>query len=159
MSIARKFIKSMRATGFVDVMKTYGFSLTSDYPFFYRVRGDFIDCISMQPLAAGKGVRVRISVVKFDMYPDYDRTQFPKKFSNVFSNISNKRINEKGVSFSSGNWDTSGVGRFEKTFTAMASLLETDVLPWFDAIDTDKKLYDSIFEDFLENGRYDFLLK
>ena len=159
MSVARKFIKSMRETGFVDIMKAHEFSLTSDYPFFFRMRGDLIDCLAMQPLAAGKGVRVGIGVVKLDMYPDYDRGEFPKKFSKCYRNISNKYLSQGGVGYSSGNWDTSGVGRFEKTFTAMAKLIESDVLPWFDAIDTNKKLYESIFEDYRDNDRYGFLLK
>ena len=158
MSIARKFLKNMKATGFHETMENYGFSLAADYPFFYRLRGELVDCIILQPLAAGKGMRVHVSVVKMDMYPNYDVSVFPKGFTSHHLNITEKFINEEGISYYSGHWDTSGVGRFEKTFSAMSELLETEVLPWFDEIDTDKKVYESIFEDFKDDGEFDYLL-
>ena len=158
MSIASKFIKSMEETGFVDTITELGFTLEKDDLIFYRKRNDFIDCISLQPLAAGKGVRLGVSVVRLEMYPEHEKTDFPRNFTKRFRNISNKYISSRGVGYSTGNWDTSGVGRFQKTFDEISSLLITDVLPWFNAIDTNRTLYESIFEDSRENGKYDFLL-
>ncbi len=148
----------MVATGFCEKMESVGFTLANDHIWFYRKRGELIDCITLQPLAAGKGVRFGISVHKLDMYPDYDASTFPSSFSKHARNISNKYISDEGVGFSLGDWDTSGVGRVEKTFSAVSKLLETDILPWFDEVNSDKKLYDSIFDDFKTNGKYEYLL-
>ena len=157
MSVARNFIKSLKEVGFHETMESLGFSLASDYPMFYRFRGELIDCIVLQPVASGMGVMLHTSVVKLEMYPDYDAATFPKGFSKYFRNIANKFISEDGIGFDTGDWDTSGVGRFEKTFKEISSLLNSDVLPWFEEINSNQKLYESIFEDYQED--YDYLLK
>jgi len=148
----------MKATGFVETIESVGFTLASDRIWFYRKRSDLIDCIILQPLAAGKGVRLSASVLRLDMYPEYDASTFPKGFTSHARNIANKYISEDGIGFSTGDWDTSGVGRFEKAFSAISDLLESDIVPWFDDIDSSQKLYDSIFEDLRTEGKYDYLL-
>jgi hypothetical protein len=159
MSIDDVFKKNMRATGFIEVIKDAGFLLAKDRVWFYRKRSDFIDYFMFQPIASGKGVRIGVSVLKFDMFPEYDYSSFPSGFSNHARNISNKYVSKRGISFAIGDWDTSGVGRFERTFKELSGLLEDKIIPWFDAIDTNKKLYDSIFEDYKDDGSYDYLLE
>ena len=156
MSVVTDFKQYIRDSGFLELMESHGFSLAKEKLWFYRLRGEFIDCLTLQTIAAGKGVRFHVSTYVFDMFPEYDESQFPKGFIYVKSNIANKFLNESGVGFSSGNWDTSGKGRALKTLKEASDLVESDLLPWFEHIDSRKKLYESIFEP--EDSGFDYLL-
>ena len=115
------FKRRLKNTQLVDGMKSIGFSVGPDFLFFYRLRGEFIDLINLQPLAGGDGLRIHVSVYHPSILPNYDMTKFPKGLGSACGNISYLYLTTKGIAYGGNHWKTKTDDIFTKkikNFTA-----------------------------------------
>lgn len=154
------FKRRLKDTRLVDGMKGIGFSVGPDFLFFYRLRGEFIDLINLQPLAGGNGLRIHVSVYLPSILPNYDMTKFPKGLGSACGNISYLYLTTNGIAYGGNHWKTKTDDIFQDSVNGILAKVESELIPWFDSIETKKDLYNSIHENVrVDNGDYSRMLE
>ena len=153
--MSKKSIKKrIKSSGLISEMGQLGFTLGPSGMWFYRLRGEFIDAVFLQSLAGGKGLRIHV----FSVIPDiisYPMRDFPHEFDSKVGNVSRKYLTRRGIAYGGHAWPTDTELELEDSVSGITRLAKSDLLPWFNKIDTRRALYETIHEDVKEdNGEY-----
>lgn len=147
--------KRMDGYGFFEKMQGLGYKRGPGRLWFYRKRGFFIDTLKFQPLAGGRSLRIHLSTYIPDIVPSYDMDDFPKGFASAGGNIFFLYLTRDGISYGGGNWKIESDNDLKNSLSLILDKVSKEVSPWFDSIDSRKKLYDCIHDNVkLDNEGY-----
>lgn len=138
----RKYAKS---TGFESEMQEYNFIMGPSGLWFYRLRGDYIDFFEFWISSSKNWVTVPVTCLKKSIISHCDMSVFPKGFNVGIPIYTDSYINEEyGVEIGGEAWKIKTEQDIKNTFSEITNLFEKSVNKYFNNINTDTKLYDSL---------------
>jgi hypothetical protein len=136
----------------IEELKDLGFLLSPSALWFYRKRDGFIDYIGFEVKSSGAFMSIPVICLKEQFVDHCDMSKFPRGFTKGIPFYSSTYLNRKyGVEIGHNPWKISSVEQIKTTFHESLSLIKSNADPWFKAIDSNEKLWESYTLNFREN--------
>jgi hypothetical protein len=139
------------SSGFCTELNKLGFEQGPDNFWFFRKRGDYLDILLFWILSNKKFVTVPVDCQKFNLISHCDMTQFPKKFTQGFGQLSGYYIDEDEICGGSWPWDIRDSESATESLTDILKIFKESADTWFKSITNDELLFNSYSKAFRES--------